>query len=327
MASGKQFQQLVWDILACHYPNIVLPKMLHDFGSDGHDFDSKTFFAVYAPDSSRYENKATMKKISNPTPKKSEELGDYEKFTSKWLPKFKFEKWVFITSDNLMGLPNQKIAELNSNKDGVIKEPWGLEKLVKLSFNLNKKDCDRIFDLSNTINQTIQNQFNGYTANGDVYQAGQMYINELQVTENASQQVKTIMDLICYISENVELTEEGFKNVVPDPDKKLERFSEYCEQIKKEISNSAMYATAQLEAINAIGLDKIMIGKIVIFLKYLSLRYLRENQNRPMIALDKMTDYFEDVLKKSKKHYDQMAIRYYLISQIPKCNVFPNDYE
>ena len=32
--SGKQFQQLVWDILICHYPNIQLPKMYHDLGSD-----------------------------------------------------------------------------------------------------------------------------------------------------------------------------------------------------------------------------------------------------------------------------------------------------
>lgn len=324
MSTGKQFQQLFWDILICHYPNIVLPKMLHDFGSDGHDFTSKIFFAVYAPDSLNYDNKKTVKKISNSIPSKSEELGDYEKFSNNFLVKFKFEKWIFVTSDNLMGLPNQKIAELNGNNDGVIKELWGLDKLVKLSLDLNDKDCKRIFDLDN---QTIQNQFNGNLTNGDVYQALEMHIDNSQKVSSIPNEVETIMDLICYISDNNELTPEGFKNSIPDPEKKLERFSEYCVQLEREIVNSWMYSTAQKEAENVIGLDKIMIGKIVGFLKQISLRFLSENNNNPMLSLNKLTDYFEIALKQATKHYDHNAIRYYLIAEIPKCNVFPNEYE
>jgi len=313
MSSGKQFQQLVWDILVCHYPNIVLPKMLHDFGSDGHDFSSKMFFAVYAPDSLNYDNKATLKKISNPNPSKSEESGDYEKFANNWLQKFKFTKWVFITSDNLMGLPSQKIAELNSNGDDVNKEQWGLEKIVKLSLDLSEKNLNRIFDLNSAPIQNIKNQFNG-----------NLTIVEPQNLKSNPNEVETIMDLICYISDNNELTEEGFKNTLPDPDKKLERFRDYCSQLKREIMNSWMYSTAQKEAENAVGLDKIMIGKIVGFLEETSLRFLAENSNNPMEALNKLTDYLENALKQTNKHYDHNAIRYYLIAEIPKCNVFPN---
>ncbi|MFA6518605.1 MAG: hypothetical protein WCV93_03045 [Candidatus Shapirobacteria bacterium] len=327
MSSGKQFQQLVWDILACHYPNITLPKMLHDLGSDGHDFSSKTFFAVYAPDSLNYENKATLKKISNPNPRKSEELGDYEKFFNNWLTKFKFTKWVFVTSDNLMGLPNQKIAELNSNGDNVIKELWGLDKLVKLTLDLKQQDLNRIFDLGSLSSQNIQNQFISNATKGNVYQAVEMQIVTPLTSNTNPNEVETIMDLIYYISDNNELTKEGFKNSIPDPDKKLERFSDYCVQLKREIVDSWMYSTAQKEAESVIGLDKIMIGKIVGFLKQISLRFLSENGSDPMVALNKLTDYFEDALKKVNKHYDHNAIRYYLIAEIPKCNVFPNDYE
>ena len=322
MSTGKQFQQLFWDIIICHYPNTILPKMLHDFGSDGHDFTSEMFFAVYAPDSLNYDNKTTLKKITNPRPNKSEELGDYEKFTNNFLAKFRFKKWIFVTSDNLMGLPNQKIAELNSNKDGVVKESWGLDKLVKLSLDLNEKDRKRIYHLEN---QTIQNQFNGSATNGDVYQALEMHIDK-PMSSNPNE-VETIMDLICYISDNNELNPEGFKNTLPDPEKKLDRFSEYCVQLEREIVNSWMYSTAQKEAENAVGLDKIMIGKIVGFLKQISLRFLSENDNNPMLALNKLTDYFETALKQSTKHYDHNAIRYYLIAEIPRCNVFPNEYE
>ena len=70
-----------------------------------------------------------------------------------------------------------------------------------------------------------------------------------------------------------------------------------------------------------------MIGKIVGFLKQISLRFLSENDNNPMLALNKLTDYFETALKQSTKHYDHNAIRYYLIAEIPRCNVFPNEYE
>ena len=119
--SGKPFQQLVWDILICHYPSLQTPRMLHDLGSDGHDFTEKTFFSVYAPETSNYDAKLTAKKISNPTPSKSEDLGDYEKFVKNWKAKFAFEKWIFVTKDNLIGSSEQVIASLNSNSDCVKK--------------------------------------------------------------------------------------------------------------------------------------------------------------------------------------------------------------
>lgn len=136
---------------------------------------------------------------------------------------------------------------------------------------------------------------------------------------------ETIMALIIYISTNTELKDGDLESLMPDPDKKLERFANYCEEIKNAIVDASFYATAQKEAENAIGLDKISIGKITAYLKYESRRMLRENDNDPMKALDKLTDFFEEILKKEKDScFDRSAIRYYLIGEIPKCNVFPN---
>jgi len=137
---------------------------------------------------------------------------------------------------------------------------------------------------------------------------------------------ETIMALIIYISTNAELQDDNIESIMPDPDKKIfKRFSKYCDEIKSEIVDSAFYANAQKEAENVIGLDKISISKITAYLKRESRRMLRENNNNPMTALDKLTDFFEEILKKEKDNqFDRSAIRYYLIGEIPKCNVFPN---
>ena len=293
--SGKDFQQLFWDILICHHPRLQTPKMLRDLGSDGHDLEKKEFFAVYTPESFEYDNKKTINKINE----------DYDKFSKEWIKTGSFEKWSFVTKRNLKGAPLQEIAKLHNNGDGIAKANLGLENIVKLALDLKKKNQKRIFNLP----------------------TGKMVLKYMNTDKFQSTEVETIMDLIYYISNNAELTEKGFKNTMPDPDKKLERFAKHCEQIKNEIINSALYATAQKEAEKAIGLDKIMIVKIVVFLKQISLRFLRENDNDPMISLDKLTDYFESALRNTDKNFDHNAIRYYLIAEIPKCNVFPNENE
>jgi hypothetical protein len=293
--SGKDFQQLCWDILICIYPDLHTPKMQSDLGNDGYTIDGKIFFAMYSPESDKYDNKETSKKISNSN---IEDLGDYEKFSKNWKDKFNFEKWVFLTRDNLMGKPNQKIVELNNISDGIKKEQWGLEQLLKLSINLDPKNQVRIFNLPSF---------------ADMY-------------KSQSNEVETIIDLIEYISENAELVEDSFNNVVPDPENKIYiRFAKFCKEIKSEIQDYAMYACSQKEAENSIGLSIIDVAKIRGFLKTKSRKFLRDSNQKPILALDQLTEYFEEQLKINNANYDHNAIRYYLISEIPKCNVFPND--
>lgn len=317
--SGKEFQQLVWDILICYYPNIQLPKMLRDYGSDGHDFDSKTFFAVYAPEHT-YKVDETTHKISNPGTKN---IGDYEKFSNTWIATKRFSKWVFITKENLTGKPLLKIAELNNNGDGVRKENMGLDNLVKLSLDLKQTDRDRIYNLASSNKINIEN------LNGNLYSAEKILINS-DTNFNKPGEVETIMDLIDYISNNNELKESDFDNVIPDPDKKIyTRFKDYCKAIESEIQNYPFHVNALKAAEGSVGLDQIRVAKVRGYLKQMSRRFLRECGNDPIKALDKFTDYLEKTLMRSNKHnaYDHGAIRYYLISEIPKCNMFPNEDE
>lgn len=293
-SSGKLFQQLVWDILRYHYPDLGTPRMQKDLGCDGYSIKEKTFFAVYGPESDKYDINETSKKIENDDPKN---LGDYNKFCSEWKDVYSFEIWAFITKDNLMGVPNKKIVALNTIDDGIKKEQWGLEKLVELSVTLPEADVKRIFNLEGLLN-----------------------------TNNEPEEVKTIIDLIGFITENAQLQESDLENRMPDPESKIyKRFQKYCKEIEVEIQECSMYSLAQKEAVNVVGLDSIRIGMITSYLRHLSRRKLRESDDDPMKALDSLTDYIEQKLKDSGKNYHHNAIRYYLIAEIPKCNIFPNE--
>lgn len=291
--TGKPFQQIVWDILMCLYPDFIPVKMQHDLGNDGYSVKEGTFYAMYAPETIKYDISETSKKITNNDPKK---LGDYEKFVKNWKPKFNFIKWIFVTRDNLTGKPNLKIAELNSINDGVTKEYWGLDRITQLAFKLKPDDLNRIF-------QTNTND------------------------QNLGSEVETIIDLISYISQFSELENSDFENLFPDPDKKIyQRFAKYCVEIENEIKNYAFYSKAYKEAQEVIGQDSIRIAKTRGYLKRISRKMLRENNGNPINALESLTKHFENILiNQNKKKYDYNAIRYYLIGEIPKCNVFPNE--
>jgi hypothetical protein len=140
LSDGKKFQQIFWDIMILRYSDLQTPRMQHDLGNDGYSLKEKVFFACYAPESLKYDNADTKQKISD----------DYKDFCDNWKNKFSFGKWVFVTKDNLMGIPHQSLVDLNTNGDGVTKENFGLEQIVKEALCLEIADAVRIFDLSDS---------------------------------------------------------------------------------------------------------------------------------------------------------------------------------
>lgn len=47
--------------------------------------------------------------------------------------------------------------------------------------------------------------------------------------------------------------------------------------------------------------------------------------NNPTKALDTLVEYFENKLSTNGKKYDRMAIKFYLVNEMIKCSVFPNE--
>ena len=56
----------------------------------------------------------------------------------------------------------------------------------------------------------------------------------------------------------------------------------------------------------------------------MSTKVLIKNNYNPINSLEELVDYFENKLSENGKKYDRMAIKFYLISEIIECNVFPN---
>lgn len=286
--NGKSFQELFWNIAMCCYDDLQTPKMRNDLGNDGYSIDKKCFFAVYAPETQTYDNNDTVNKIAE----------DYDKFVLNWKILYDFSTWYFVTKDNLMGLPHQKLVDLNNNGDGVKKENIGLNAILNIVNSIDEESLKRIF----------------------------MLPDGLFSDRTVSEEVKIFMDLISYISKNKIVEEKDFNNIIPDPENKIyKRFAKYCDILKAEISNGPIFSKAIKDAENAIGLDTLKTAMIVAELRNRSSRFLFENDNNPITALNKLTDYYEEKISLAKGKFSSNAIRYYLIYQVTRCNVFPNE--
>lgn len=156
---GKAFQQLFWDVMILRYADLQTPRMQKDLGNDGYSVGGTMFFACYAPESLKYDNSDTKKKITD----------DYKGFCDNWKEKFPFKKWVFVTKENLMGVPHQVLVELNANGDGIAKENWGLEQIVRETLCLDPLNIVRIFKLPDGYLTVAINEANDLGILGEVF--------------------------------------------------------------------------------------------------------------------------------------------------------------
>lgn len=141
-----------------------------------------------------------------------------------------------------------------------------------------------------------------------------------------SNEVDTIISLINYISDNKnqQLIEEEQE---PDPEHKIyDRFAEHSEiLIDLYTALYPIYGAMVNEAKKSIGLDAVKVIVITTFLKQISNKYLLKHSNDPVKALDELTDYFDEKISENGISYDNSAIKFYLVDEIIKCNVFPNN--
>lgn len=112
-----------------------------------------------------------------------------------------------------------------------------------------------------------------------------------------------------------------------DPELKInKRFKEFSERlISLYTMLYGMYCSALNEIEHTYERDEAQELITVLYLQDISMRFLDSADDDPMKALDALVDYFEEKLSKNKKQYDRMAIKFYLINEMIKCNVFPNE--
>ncbi len=150
---------------------------------------------------------------------------------------------------------------------------------------------------------------------------------ELLAQNNSeSNEVETICDLIHFLSNNKKYN-KLHEEREPDPEHKIyKRFSDYSTHLTNCYKDLApIYSIAVTTAKETIGLDTADVRLIAAYLKDTSDNFLTRCEGNPRQALDEITDFFAEKLSSSGKKYDRMAIKFYLLSELIGCNVFPNE--
>ncbi|MBK5242047.1 SMEK domain-containing protein [Clostridium sp.] len=140
-------------------------------------------------------------------------------------------------------------------------------------------------------------------------------------------EIDTIIDLIEYISKHKKVKKKI--DVEVDPEYKIfKRFKDFAEKLILEYTTLYIVYGNAIETINeTIGIDEAQDIIIVFYLQDISMHFLDETNDNPIKALNKLVDYFEDKLSVNGKKYDRAAIKFYLINEMIKCRVFPNERE
>lgn len=179
-------------------------------------------------------------------------------------------------------------------------------------------DIESIIKDINTLETTKLKGINDYLSKelNDKYYASQ---------KTQASEIETIIDLIEYISLHKEV--KKVRETVVDPDYKIyKRFREFANNIISEYTALlTIYGEAIYTVNDILGIDEAQDIIIILYLQDVSMQILKEEKNDPISALNKLVEYFEEKLSINGKKYDRMAIKFYLVQEMIKCRVFPNE--
>ena len=183
------------------------------------------------------------------------------------------------------------------------KDIWDVEKLMK---DIRKLQTEQIKAISNYLSEELRNKY-------------------YSVRETQANEVDTIIDLIEYISKHRKVNKS--RETTVDPEYKIyRRFQEFADRLTREYTTLYMLYAEALNIVNeTLGIDEAQDIIIMFYLQDISVQFLEEEHDNPIAALNKLVAYFEEKLSSNGKKYDHSAIRFYLVNEMIKCRVFPNE--
>ncbi|MDR6434326.1 SMEK domain-containing protein [Brucella pseudogrignonensis] len=111
-----------------------------------------------------------------------------------------------------------------------------------------------------------------------------------------------------------------------DPERKIEkRFAEHSDFLKTEYKDlREVYGSLLDDTLKQATPTRSQIRKMQIFMKRTSDRTLTDEKGNPEKALNRLTSRYGVLLSDKGVSYDESAVRFFLLDQVIKCNVFPN---
>ena len=180
---------------------------------------------------------------------------------------------------------------------------WDVEKLIK---DIRELETVQIKKISDYLSEELCNKY-------------------YSVRETQAGEVDTIIDLIEYISQHRKVNKD--RETTVDPEYKIyKRFKNFADKLITEYTTLYTIYGEALNIVNeTLGIDEAQDIIIMFYLQDISVQFLEEEHDNPIAALNKLVTYFEEKLSTNGKKYDRSAIKFYLVNEMIKCRVFPNE--
>lgn len=152
----------------------------------------------------------------------------------------------------------------------------------------------------------------------------------LNVPSKSSNEMLAMMQVISYLSEEAEKTDEVLDLTRErDWNKKInERFVSYKPQIMNELQTlTPLYKDKYKLAWSQSNVSEGRRDEINALLSIRSRSALAEANDNPMKALDELAKWLCEEASKNQdkdKQYSEAAVRFFLHTEFQRCNVFPN---
>lgn len=180
---------------------------------------------------------------------------------------------------------------------------WDVEKLMQ---DVRELETEQIKAISNYLSAELCNKY-------------------YSVKETQASEVDTIIDLIEYISQHRKVKKPCETTV--DPEYKIyKRFRDFADRLIAEYTTLyTIYGEALKIVMKRWGSMRHKTLLLCSICRISAYNFWKKSRIIRFFALNKLVTYFETKLSANGKKYDRSAIKFYLVNEMIKCRVFPNE--
>ncbi|MGN7822932.1 SMEK domain-containing protein [Chitinophaga sp. 22536] len=144
--------------------------------------------------------------------------------------------------------------------------------------------------------------------------------------QTLAKEVTTFISLVGYLSDDNQPSAGNGYIEQPDPEGKImKRFSAHSDYLIKEYQDLyTEFGLVLTDVLQQSDIGHTRMRRLGLHLKHTSDLLLTEMNDDPKIALEALIGKHEAVLSRQGVEYSSSAVRFFLIDQLIKCNVFPN---
>jgi hypothetical protein len=222
------------------------------------------------------------------------------KFNEKKLYE-KYDKLKVLIIGRRKQYKKRTVGEPHGYEFDIVNDVWDVSKLIEFVGN---KGSEEILEIQRFLEAEVQ-----FTSR-----------------ENLAKEVSTFESLILMLSdENHPASGCGFLEE-PDPNGKInDRFSNHSALLLSEFQELySEYGEVLSDVRQHSGIGQPKLRRLGLYLKTRSDEILNDCCGDPAEALKRMVSDLELLMKKQVNEYDATAIRFFLIDELIRCNVFPN---